>query len=76
MNYTDYDRALHYAHRSDWDNLLILMVRTNDHLLSKKIEYFLHARCFPCSYSVVEQTFYALFHYIEHANSMITDEYP
>ncbi|WP_338753455.1 YhdB family protein [Bacillus sp. FJAT-52991] len=70
MEYTDYDRALHYVHRSDWNNLIILMVRTNDHLLSKKIEHFLHARRFPNSYSKVEQTFYTLFHYIEHANSL------
>lgn len=70
MDYTDYDRALYYAHRADWDNLLILMVRTEDHLLAKKIEYFLHARAFPCPRSVVEQTFYSLFHYIEHANSL------
>ncbi|WP_100330494.1 YhdB family protein [Bacillus xiapuensis] len=70
MNYNDYDRALYYIHCSDWNNLLILMVRTNDHLLSKKIEHFLHARSFPNPYPVVETTFYTLFHYIEHANSV------
>ncbi|KMY53140.1 hypothetical protein AC623_03375 [Bacillus sp. FJAT-27231] len=70
MDYTDYDRVLYYVHRSDWTNLLILMVRTKDHLLSKKIEHFLHARSFPNSYSAVEKTFYTLFHYVEHANSL------
>ncbi len=34
----DYDRALYYTHRSEWDNLLVLMVRTKDQILSKKIE--------------------------------------
>ncbi|KKB35652.1 YhdB family protein [Bacillus thermotolerans] len=70
MVYTDYDRALYYIYRSDWDNLLVLMVRTGDHLLSKKIEHFLHACSFPNPYSTVEKTFYTLFDYIEHANSL------
>ncbi|SPT92971.1 YhdB [Bacillus tequilensis] len=35
MDYADYDKALYYTHRSQWDNLLILMVRTEDDLLSK-----------------------------------------
>ncbi len=40
MDYADYDKALYYTHRSQWDNLLILMVRTEDDLLSKRIEHF------------------------------------
>ena len=32
----DYDRALYYTHRSEWDNLLILMVRTTDNFLAKE----------------------------------------
>ncbi|EOR25132.1 hypothetical protein A499_06000 [Niallia nealsonii AAU1] len=40
MNKSDYDRALYYTHRSEWDNLLILMVRTHDNFLSKKSNNF------------------------------------
>ncbi len=43
MDVIDCDRALYYTHRSQWDNLLILMVRTDDDFLSKKIEHF----CMP-----------------------------
>ncbi|PLR77554.1 hypothetical protein CU633_10180 [Bacillus sp. V3-13] len=68
MNKVDYDRALYYTHRSEWDNLLILMVRTEDHFLSKKIEHFLHAYNFERDYTVIENTLYALLRYIDHAN--------
>ncbi|MGG3574268.1 YhdB family protein [Bacillus gobiensis] len=67
MDIADYDRALYYTHRSQWDNLLILMVRTNDDLLSKRIEHFLHAYNFEADDSIVEKTLYTLLHYIDHA---------
>ena len=59
MNRSDYDRALYYTHRSEWDNLLILMVRTHDNFLSKKIEQFLHAYNFEHDYSVIEKHLYS-----------------
>jgi hypothetical protein len=68
MNKLDYDRALYYTHRSEWDNLLILMVRTKDQFLSKKIEHFLHAYNFEKDYSVIEKKLYSLLRYIDHAN--------
>ncbi len=71
MNKVDYDRALYYTHRSEWDNLLILMVRTKDNLLSKKIEHFLHAYNFSHDYDEIESKLYTLFRYIEHANFTI-----
>lgn len=40
MDVIDYDRALYYTHRSQWDNLLILMVRTDDDFLSKRLNIF------------------------------------
>lgn len=55
MDYADYDKALYYTHRSQWDNLLILMVRTEDDLLSKRIEHFLHAYHFEQDYAVLER---------------------
>lgn len=71
MNKMDYDRALYYTHRSEWDNLLILMVRTEDHFLSKKIEHFLHAYNFEHDYSVIEKNLYSLLRYIDHANETL-----
>lgn len=70
----DYDKALYYTHRSEWDNLIILMVRTKDHLLSKKIEYFLHAYFFSHDYTLIEQNLYSLLRYLEHAVIMTDDE--
>jgi hypothetical protein len=67
MDIIDYDKALYYTHRSQWDNLLILMVRTKDHMLSKKIEYFLHAYNFSHDYKIIETTLHSLFRYIDHA---------
>ncbi|WP_335872423.1 YhdB family protein [Bacillus sp. 2205SS5-2] len=72
MDKVDYDRALYYTHRSEWDNLLILMVRTKDNLLSKHIEHFLHAYNFSKDYQKVEGYFYRLMRYIEHANMQST----
>lgn len=67
MNTIDYDKALYYTHRSEWNNLLILMVRTKDDLLSKKIEHFLHAYNFEHDYSVIQKRLTALLRYIDHA---------
>jgi hypothetical protein len=71
MNKMDYDRALYYTHRSEWDNLLILMVRTKDQFLSKKIEQFLHAYNFERDYTVIETKLYSLLRYIDHANEAL-----
>lgn len=70
MNKVDYDRALYYILRSQWDNLLILMVRTKDDFLSKKIEQFLHAYYFQNDDSVVEDKLFTLLHYVDHANDI------
>ncbi|CAM3645747.1 YhdB family protein [Mesobacillus zeae] len=69
MNKDEYDRALYYTHRSQWDNLLILMVRTDDHFLAKKIQLFLHAYHFETDYTIIEKHLYGLLRYIDHANS-------
>jgi hypothetical protein len=71
MNKLDYDRALYYTHRSEWDNLLILMVRTKDQFLSKKIEHFLHAYNFEDDYSVIQKNLFSLLRYIDHANDAL-----
>lgn len=68
MNKVDYDRALYYTHRSQWDNLLILMVRTKDKFLSKKIEHFLHAYHYEKDYTILERQLNSLLRYIDHAS--------
>lgn len=73
MKKTDYDRALYYTHQSEWDNLLILMVRTDDNFLSKKIEHFLHAYRFEHDYTTIQRNLFALFRYLEHASSRIME---
>lgn len=72
----DYDKALFYIYRAEWDNLLILMVRTNDDLLSKKIEQFLHACHFAYDRDVIEQKTEGLFHYLDHAIENIPTNIP
>lgn len=67
----DYDKALFYMNRGEWDNLLILMVRTKDDFLSKKIEHFLHACNFSGDYSAIEESAYHLLTYVDHALTAI-----
>ncbi|HHY74396.1 MAG TPA: hypothetical protein GX497_14460 [Bacillus bacterium] len=69
MTAVDYDKALFYMNRGEWDNLLILMVRTKDDFLSKKIEQFLHACNFSRDYSIIENKAYQLLTYVDHALS-------
>lgn len=71
MNTVDYDRALYYMYKSEWDNLLILMVRTNDDLLSKKIEQFLHAFHFRHTFEKIEEKTESLFEYLDHAMNAV-----
>ncbi|WP_033829610.1 YhdB family protein [Bacillus andreraoultii] len=72
MNKADYDRALFYTYRSQWDNLLILMVRTKDDILSKKIERFLHAYYYQKDDLIVEEHLYNLLQYVDYANDQAT----
>lgn len=68
----DYDKALYYTHRSEWDNLIILMVRTKDDMLSKRIERFLHAYYFSKDYTLIERQLFSLLRFLEHA-AEVTD---
>ncbi|WP_163580620.1 YhdB family protein [Gracilibacillus saliphilus] len=63
----DYDKALYYTLWGQWDDLLVLMVRTNDDLLSKKIEQFLHAYHYPSSQEYLINSHEQLMQYIDHA---------
>ncbi|NSL51966.1 YhdB family protein [Calidifontibacillus erzurumensis] len=71
MDILDYDKALFYMNRGEWDNLLILMVRTKDDFLSKKIEHFLHACNFSRDYSEIENKAHHLLTYVDHALSTV-----
>ena len=63
----DYDKALHYTLWGQWDELLILMVRTHDDFLSKRIEQFLHAYHYSLDQEKIIQAHEQLIYYIDHA---------
>ncbi|WP_339228884.1 YhdB family protein [Oceanobacillus sp. FSL K6-2867] len=63
----DYDKALYYTLWGQWDDLLVLMVRTKDDILSKKIEQFLNAYHYSLDESKVINTHDTLLYYIDHA---------
>ncbi|MDC3413597.1 YhdB family protein [Aquibacillus sp. 3ASR75-11] len=67
MYIPDYDKALYFTLWGQWDDLLILMVRTNDDLLSKKIEVFLHSFHYKNDEQAVMHAHEELLQYIDHA---------
>ncbi|MCP3032429.1 YhdB family protein [Halobacillus sp. A1] len=69
MYQDDYEKALNFMIWGQWDDLLVLMVRTNDHFLAKKIESFLHAYHYPDSEASLYVTHENLLHYIDHAQA-------
>lgn len=69
MNHYDYEKALHFMIWGQWDDLLVLMVRTRDEFLSKKIETFLHSCYYPSQQSEMLQSHEALLSYIDHAQN-------
>ena len=67
MQIPDYDKALYYTLWGQWDELLLLMVRTEDDLLSKKIHYFLNDYHYSLDKEKVIESHDELLYYIEHA---------
>lgn len=63
----DYDKALYYTLWGQWDELLVLMVRTNDDLLSKKIQYFLNSYHYGVNEKKIIESHDNLLYYIDHA---------
>lgn len=63
----DYDKALYYTLWGQWDELLILMVRTKDDFLSKKIEKFLNAYHYSLDEERIMRTHDQLLYYLDHA---------
>lgn len=67
MNIPDYDKALYYTLWGQWDDLLVLMVRTNDDMLSKKIQLFLNDYHYSLDQSKIIASHDNLLYYIDHA---------
>ncbi|GGN65431.1 MULTISPECIES: YhdB family protein [Oceanobacillus] len=63
----DYDKALYYTLWGQWDELLVLMVRTNDDFLSKKIEHFLNAYHYSLDEDKIMHSHDQLLYYLDHA---------
>ncbi|MFZ3577349.1 YhdB family protein [Virgibacillus sp. DJP39] len=67
MDIPDYDKALYYTLWGQWDDLLVLMVRTNDDMLSKRIQLFLHSYYYSSDQDNVVKSHDQLLYYIDHA---------
>ncbi|MGM9987544.1 MAG: YhdB family protein [Bacillaceae bacterium] len=67
----DYDKALLYTYSCRWDQLLVLMVQTEDEIFSKKIEHFLHAFKYERDLQVVDGKLNQLLQYIDHATEVL-----
>ncbi|MGY0693835.1 YhdB family protein [Virgibacillus sp. FSP13] len=71
MDIPDYDKALFYSLWGQWDDLLVLMVRTNDDMLSKKIQNFLYAYHYSLDQTKILSLHDELLYYIDHAMNHI-----
>lgn len=67
MNTLDYDKALYHTLWGQWDDLLVLMVRTKDDMLSKKIQVFLNEYHYSLDQSKIIDSHDNLLYYIDHA---------
>lgn len=67
MGIPDYDKALYFTLWGQWDDLLVLMVRTHDDILSKRIEAFLHAFHYSHNEQQIMTDHDSLLQYIDHA---------
>ncbi|UJL47535.1 hypothetical protein KFZ58_06610 [Virgibacillus sp. NKC19-16] len=67
MDIPDYDKALYYTLWGQWDDLLVVMVRTEDDMLSKKIQLFLNAYHYSLDQEKIMNSHDNLLYYIDHA---------
>lgn len=63
----DYERAIYYVMYGELDSLLLLMERTKDDLLAKKIQTFLHSYYYSPYQDDVIKSHDNLLNYIDHA---------
>lgn len=74
MTIPDYDKALYYTLWGQWDELLVLMIRTNDDMLSKRIQHFLNDYHYAADQAEVIQSHDNLLHYVDHAMNYLPPE--
>lgn len=67
MNIPEYEQALFYMLSGQFDDLLILMIRTKDDILSKKIHHFLNAYHYETSERAIIKSHDELLYYVDHA---------
>lgn len=67
----DYEHALRYLLWGRWDELFTLMLRTNDDILGKRIQLFLHAYYYAPEQKTVLNTHDQLIEYIDHASASV-----
>jgi len=63
----EYEAALNDVMWGKWDDLFIVMVRTQDDFLSKKIHLFLQAYYYSNDQEDIAGTHEKLLHYLDHA---------
>lgn len=71
---SEYDKALYYTYRCNWDQLMSIMVHTEDEFFSKHIEHFLYAFQFEKDLGTINDKLQMLFQYIEHAQEQLDFE--
>ncbi len=62
-----YEHALHFVLWGKWDDLFTLMLRSNDDILRKRIEQFLHAYYYSINHHEIIERHDQLIEYIDHA---------
>jgi len=67
----DYDKALYCTLWGHWDDLVMVMAKTEDDLLSKKIKDFLTQYHFSLDEQHIIQAHHQLLYYIDHAMQML-----
>ncbi|WP_226658181.1 YhdB family protein [Pseudalkalibacillus hwajinpoensis] len=70
MDITDYDKALYYTHHCACIDLSILMMKTEDDILSKRIEQFVHAFIRETEFMKVKEARDTLLSYIDYVYRM------
>jgi hypothetical protein len=66
LDITDYDKALYYTHHCACIDLSILMMKTEDDILSKRIEQFVHAFIQETEFMKVKEARDTLLSYIDY----------
>ena len=70
MDITDYDKALYYTHHCACIDLSVLMMKTKDDILSKRIEIFVHAFIRETEFMKVKEARDNLLSYIDYVYRM------